>query len=129
MTLLSLIVIVLVFVLIWIVYGPDMSWVEPSTEAPGHLGISEGLFLPSTEIIVCFDIFIHLLEKLFQGLRGFSSKVLCRRSWAKPLDHGLGNYLIWYCWCLSPKPVESSDIGLQVFIVVLCTLEKGLCSD
>jgi hypothetical protein len=94
MTLLSLGVIVFVFVLIWIVYGPNMPWVEPSTEALSHLGISQGLVFSLSNIIVWFDIFIHLLEKLFYGPRVFSGKVLCHRSWVKPLDHGLSNYLI-----------------------------------
>jgi hypothetical protein len=43
---LSLGVIVFVFILIWIMYGPDMPWVETSVEAPGHLGIPEGLLFP-----------------------------------------------------------------------------------
>jgi hypothetical protein len=62
---LSLSVIVFVFVLIWIVYGPDMSWVEPSAEAPDHLKISQSLFLSLSKIIACPDISIHPLEKLF----------------------------------------------------------------
>jgi hypothetical protein len=64
MTLLSLSVTVFVFILIGIVYGPDVCWVEPSAEAPGHLGISQGLFLPLSKIIVYSDIIVHLLEKL-----------------------------------------------------------------
>jgi hypothetical protein len=32
-------------------------------------------------------------------------------------------------WCLSLKSEESSDIGLQVFVMVLCTLEKALGSE
>jgi hypothetical protein len=47
----------------------------------------------------------------------------------KSHDHGLSNYLIWYYWRLRPKPKESPNIGLQVFIMVLCALEKGLGSD
>jgi hypothetical protein len=43
MTFLSLSVIVFVFVLIWIMYGPDVSWFEPSTNVPGHLRISHDL--------------------------------------------------------------------------------------
>jgi hypothetical protein len=65
MTLFSLIVIVFVFIPIWIVYGPDMPWVESSAEASGHFGISQGLLFSLSKIIVCSDIFIHLLEKLF----------------------------------------------------------------
>jgi hypothetical protein len=62
---LSLGVIVFVFILIWIMYGPDMPWVETSVEAPGHLGIPEGLLFPLPKIIICSDIFIHLLENFF----------------------------------------------------------------
>jgi hypothetical protein len=46
-----------------IVYCFDMPWVEPSSEALGHLRISVS-FLPSLpEIVVGFDVLIHLLEK------------------------------------------------------------------
>jgi hypothetical protein len=38
----SSVIIFFVFVLIWIMYGFDMSWVEPSAEAPSHLEISQG---------------------------------------------------------------------------------------
>jgi hypothetical protein len=49
---------------------------KPSPESPGHLVVPVG-FLPSlSENIIGYDILIHLLEKLLQGLRGFPSKIL-----------------------------------------------------
>jgi hypothetical protein len=66
--------IVHVLTLTGIVYYPDMPWMNPSSEAPGRLRILVG-FLPSLlEIIVGSDVFIHLLEKLLQGLGGFLVK-------------------------------------------------------
>jgi hypothetical protein len=66
--------IVLVLTLTGIVYCPEMPWMKPSSEAPDHLRISVG-FLPSlSEIFIGSDVFIHLLEKLLQGLGGFLVK-------------------------------------------------------
>jgi hypothetical protein len=63
-----LVMIASVFTLAGIMYCSNMAWVEPSSEAPGHLRISVS-FLPSLpEIIVNSDVLIHLLEKLLQGL-------------------------------------------------------------
>jgi hypothetical protein len=46
----------------------NMPGVKSSSEAPGHLRIHVR-FLPSlAEIIVVSDVFVHLLEKLLQGL-------------------------------------------------------------
>ena len=68
--LVPLVVIASVFTFTGIVYCSDMPWVEPSSEAPGHLKISVS-FLPSLPKIVIYpDVLIHLLEKLFQGLGG-----------------------------------------------------------
>jgi hypothetical protein len=64
---------------------PDMPRVEPSSEAPSHLGVSVGLFSSLLKVVVSPDIFVHLLQKLLQSLRRFSSKVLCCWSWSKPL--------------------------------------------
>jgi hypothetical protein len=47
----------------------------------------------------------------------------------KPLNPGLGVYLIWDHQCLSLEPKEPSDEGLQIFHMVLCALEQGLSSD
>jgi hypothetical protein len=65
LALLALSVVVFVFVLSWIVYGSNMSCVEPSVKAPGHLHIPLGLFSPLTKVIICTDIPIHLLKKIF----------------------------------------------------------------
>jgi hypothetical protein len=65
-----LVVIASIFTLTRIVYCFDMSWVEPSSEAPGHLRISVS-FLPSLpDIVVGSNVLIHLLEKLLQDLWG-----------------------------------------------------------
>jgi hypothetical protein len=57
-----------------IVNCPEMPWMKPSSEAPGHLRIYVG-FLPSLlEIIISSNIFIHLLEKLLQGLGNILAK-------------------------------------------------------
>jgi hypothetical protein len=46
----------------------DMLGVKSSSKAPSHLRILVR-FLPSlAEIVVSSDVFIHLLEKLLQGL-------------------------------------------------------------
>jgi hypothetical protein len=62
--LVPLVVIASVLTLAEIVYCSHMPWVEPSSEAPGHLRISIS-FLPSLpEIVIGSDVLIHLLEKL-----------------------------------------------------------------
>jgi hypothetical protein len=66
-----------------------MSWVDSPSEAPGHFGEPVSFLSSLTKIIIIVDVFIHLLEQLFQGLRGFPGEVLGRRSWPKPLDHGI----------------------------------------
>jgi hypothetical protein len=69
-------VIATVLTLTWIVYCSDMPWVEPSSEALGHLRISVS-FLPSLpKIIVGPDVFIHLLEKLLYSLRAFWQNIV-----------------------------------------------------
>jgi hypothetical protein len=68
-----------------IVYCSDMPWVEPSSEAPGHLRIFVS-FLPSlSEIVVSSDVLIHLQEKLLQGLGGFLAKYCAIRPGRSPL--------------------------------------------
>jgi hypothetical protein len=57
-----------------------MPGVDSSSEAPGHLRKPIGFFPSLAEIIINPDVFIHLLEKLLQGLWGFPSKILSRRS-------------------------------------------------
>jgi hypothetical protein len=80
--LVPLIVIVIVFIvtLTGIVNCPNMPQMKPSSEALGHLRVPVG-FLPSlSEIIIGSDVFIHLLEKLLQVLRGLFGKIVCH--WA-----------------------------------------------
>jgi hypothetical protein len=104
-------------------------WVNPPSESPGHLGESVS-FLPSlTKVIFSVDVFIHLLKQFFQGLRGFPGEVLGRRSWPKPLDHGLNENFIGHCWRLCPQTQEPSDIRLEVFFVILRALEQSLSSN
>jgi hypothetical protein len=75
----------------------DMPGVDSSSEASGHLRKLVGFFPSLVEIIISLDIFIHLLKKLLQGLWGFASKILSRRSWPNPFDHGLNDNFIGHC--------------------------------
>jgi hypothetical protein len=103
--------------------------VKSSSKAPSHLRIPIS-FLPSlAKVIVSSDVFIHLLEKLLQGLWWLPCKILCCGSWSEPLDHGLIDNLIGYCRRLSSQSQESSDVRLQVLLMVLCALEQILNSD
>jgi hypothetical protein len=107
----------------------DMPGVKSSFEAPSHLRIPVR-FLPSlAEIIVSSDVFIHLLEKLLQGLWWLPCKILCCGSWLKPLDHGLNNNLIGHCRRLSSQSQEHLDVCLEVLLMVLCALEQSLGSN
>jgi hypothetical protein len=64
-------------VCVGIVDRSDMPRVKSSSEAPSHLRILVR-FLPSlAEIIVSLDVFIHLMEKLLQGLWWLPCKILC----------------------------------------------------
>jgi hypothetical protein len=106
-----------------------MPRVESSSEAPGNLRVSVG-FVPSLpKVIVSSDVLIHFLEKLLQGLRWLPCKVLRRWSWSEPLDHGLDDNLIGHYRRLSSQPQEPSDIRLELFFLVLCTLEQSLGSN
>jgi hypothetical protein len=107
----------------------DMPRVESSSEALGHLGVSIGFFPSLPKVTVSSDVLIHFLEKLLQGLRWLSCKILCRWSWSEPLDHGFNDNLIGHCRCLSSQSQEPSDIRLQVLLMVLRALEHGLGSD
>jgi hypothetical protein len=106
-----------------------MPGVDSSSEAPGHLRKSIGFFPSLAEIIVSPDIFIHLLKKLLQCLWGFPGKILSRRSWPKPFDHGLNDNFIRHYGRLCSQTQEPSDIRLNVFLVVLRALEQSLSSD
>jgi hypothetical protein len=52
----------------------DMPRVESSSEAPRHVRIPVSLLPSLAKIIVSSDIFIHLLEKIFQSLRWLPAK-------------------------------------------------------
>jgi hypothetical protein len=106
----------------------NMPRVEPSSEAPTHLGVSVGLFTSVSKVIINPDVLVHLLQKLFKSLWWLTEKILCRRSWTEPFDHSLYNNLIWHRWCLGPESQKPSDICLQVFFMVLRALEQGLGS-
>jgi hypothetical protein len=104
-------------------------WVDSPSEAPGHLGEPVS-FLPSLpKVIISADVFIHLLKQFLQSLRGFPGEVLGRRSWPKPLDHGLNDNFIGHCWRLCPQTQKPSDIRLEVFFVILRAPEQSLSSN
>jgi hypothetical protein len=103
--------------------------VDSPSEAPGHLGEPVS-FLPSlSKVIISADVFIHLLKQFLQGLRGFPGEVLGRRSWPKPLDHGLNDNFIGHYWRLCPQTQEPSDVHLEVFFVILRALEQSLSGN
>jgi hypothetical protein len=102
---------------------------DSSSEAPSRLRKPISFFPSLAEIIISPDVLIHLLKKLLQGLRGFPGKVLSRRSWPKPFDHGLNDNFIGHCGRLCSQTQEPSDIRLEVFFAVLRALEQSLSSD
>jgi hypothetical protein len=108
---------------------PDMARVESFSKAPGHLGVSVGFFPSPPKVIVGSDVLVHFLEKLLQGLRWLPCKILCRWSWSEPLDHGFNDNLVRHCRRLGSKSQETSDVRLQVLIMVMRTSElKGKCA-
>jgi hypothetical protein len=107
----------------------DMPRVDSSSEAPSHLRKPISFFPSLAEIIISPDVLIHTLKEFLQGLRGFPGKVLSRRSWPKPFDHGLNDNFIGHCERLCSQTQESSDICLEVFFVVLRALEQSLSND
>jgi hypothetical protein len=106
-----------------------MPRVESSSEAPSHLRKPISFFPSLAEIIIGPDVLIHLLKQLLQGLRGFPSEVLSRRSWPKPFDHGLNDDFIRHYGRLCSQTQEPSGIRLEVFFVVLRALEQCLSSN
>jgi hypothetical protein len=58
----------------------DVTGVDSSSKALGHLRKHVCFFPSLAEIIISPDVFIHLLKKLLQGLWGFPGKILSRRS-------------------------------------------------
>jgi hypothetical protein len=118
-----------VIICIGIVDCSNVPAVESSSKAPSHLRIPI-CFLPSlAEIVVSSDVFIHLLEKLLQGLWWLPCKILCCGSWLEPLDHGLNDNLIRHYRRLSSQSQEPSDVRLQVLLMVLRALEQSLGRD
>jgi hypothetical protein len=106
-----------------------MSWVDSPSEAPGHLREPIG-FLPSlAKIVVSADVFIHLLKQLLQSLWRLSSKILGCRSWTKPLDHGLNDNFIGHSRRLCSQTQESSDVCLEILLMILRALEQSLSCD
>jgi hypothetical protein len=83
-----------------------MPGVDSSSKAPGHLRKPLGFFPSLAEIIISPDVFIHLLKKLLQGLWGLPCKILSRRSWPKPFDHGLNDNFIGHCRPLCSQTQE-----------------------
>jgi hypothetical protein len=75
----------------------DVPGVDSSFEALGHLRKHVCFFPSLAEIIISPDVFIHLLKKVLQGLRGFPGEILSRRFWPKSFDHGLNDNFIGYC--------------------------------
>jgi hypothetical protein len=106
-----------------------MPGVQSTSEAPGHFRVSVSFFPSLPKIIIGSDVLIHFLEKLLQSLWWLPCKVLRRRSWPEPLDHDLNDDLIGHCRCLSSQPQESSDIRLQILLLVLRTLKESLGGD
>jgi hypothetical protein len=109
-------------------YRPDMTRVEFSSEAPGHLGVSIGFFPSLLKVVVGSDVLVHFLEKLLQGLWWLPCKILCHWSGSVPLDHGFNDNLIGHCRRLSSQSQEPSDIRMQVLLMVMRTLEQSLGS-
>jgi hypothetical protein len=88
---------------VWILDCSDMPSLEPSFEAPSHLGLSVGLFPSLPKVIISPDVLVHLLKKLFQSLWWLPGKILRRWSLLKPLDHSFNDNLIWHRWRLGSK--------------------------
>jgi hypothetical protein len=106
-----------------------MPGVKSSSEAASHLRVPVSFFPSLPEIIISFDVFIHFLEKLLQGLGRLPCIILCRWSWSEPLDHGLNDNLIGHYRCLGSQSEKPSDIRLEVLFLILCALEQSLSGD
>jgi hypothetical protein len=103
--------------------------VDSSSEALGHFREPVCFFPSLAEVIISPDVLIHLLKQLLQSLWGLSSEILSSRSWTKPLNHGLNDDFIGHCRCLCSETQESSDICLEVLLMILCALKQGLSCD
>jgi hypothetical protein len=106
-----------------------MPRVDSSSKASIHFRKPIGFFPSLAEIIISPDVLIHLMKKLLQGLWGLIGKVLSRRSWPRPFDHGLNDNFIRHCGRFCSQTQEHPDIRLKVFLVVLRALEQSLSSD
>jgi hypothetical protein len=106
-----------------------MPWVDPSSEAPGHLREPVGFLSSLAKVIVGPDIFIHVLKQLLQSLWRLPSKILGSRSWTKPLNHGLNNNFIGHYGRLCSQAQEPSDICLEIFLMILRALKESLSYD
>jgi hypothetical protein len=102
---------------------------DSSSEAPGHFGESVSLLPSLAEVVASLDVLIHLLKQLLQSLWGLPGKIMGSRSWAKTLNHGLDDNLIWHRSRLCPQAQEPSYICLKVFFVVLRALKQSLNCD
>jgi hypothetical protein len=100
-----------------------MPQVDSSSEAPGHLREPVSFLHSLAEVIVSPDVLIHLLKQLLQSLWRLSSEVLGSRSWTKPLNHGLNDNFIGHYGRLCSQTQESSDIRLEILLMVLCALK------
>jgi hypothetical protein len=118
-----------VIICVGIVDYSHMPGVKSSFEAPGQLRVPVRFLPPLAEVIVGSDVFIHLLEKLLQGLWWLPCKILCCGSWSEPLDHGLDDNLIGHCRRLSSQSQEPSNVRLEVLLMVLRALEQSLASN
>jgi hypothetical protein len=108
---------------------PDMPWVDPPSEAPGHLREPVGFFPSLTKVIVSVNVFIHLLEQLLQSMWRLSSKILDSRSSTKPLDHGLNDNFIGHCRRFCSQTQEPSDVCLEILLMILRALKQSLSCD
>jgi hypothetical protein len=104
--------VVFVFTLAWVVDCSNMSWVKPSSEAPGHLRVPVTLLPSLLKIIISPDILIRFFGEASLEFEGFPSKILCRWTSLKPLDHCLNGNFIWHRWCLGSEPQKPSDVSL-----------------
>jgi hypothetical protein len=81
-------------------------------------------FLPSlAEVIVSPGVLIHLLKQLLQSLWGLSSEILSSRSWTKSLNHGFNDNFIGHRKRLCSEMQESSDLCLEVLLMILRALK------
>jgi hypothetical protein len=54
----------------------NMSWMKPSSKAPGDFGVSLELFPSLAEIIISPYVLVHFLQQYFKGMRRLPWKIL-----------------------------------------------------